>query len=195
MEEDRVIPQRPGRVLVIGGSAGSLMVVIEILKTLTKDMDLAVLIVMHRKSADDSVLIEVLGSKCSLEVKEAEDKDDIKAGMVFVAPSDYHVLIEQEGYLTLDDSEKVNFSRPSIDVTFESAADVYGRSLVGVLLSGANADGALGLMMIKQRGGAVVIQDARSAEVPFMPQEALLRVEPDMLLSSDNVGKLRALLE
>jgi two-component system chemotaxis response regulator CheB len=187
---------KPGRLLLIGGSAGSLTAIIQILQTLSKDMDVAVLIVTHRMpvSEDNNVLVDVLSAKCSLPVREIEDNDMLEAGVVFAAPADYHVLIEKNGCLKLDASEKVNFSRPSIDVTFESAAEVYGKNLIGVLLSGANADGAAGMEIIKRCGGYVVIQDPRDADVPYMPQEALLRVEPDMLLSKDNVEKLKVLL-
>ncbi len=197
MEEDQLnlVDKPPGHVLLIGGSAGSLTMVMQIVQMLRKESDVATLIVLHRKSAgEDNVLIDVLTSRCKLPVREVEDKDRLESGVVLVAPADYHVLIERNGCLTLDDSEKVHFSRPSIDVTFINAAEVYGTSLVGVLLSGANADGAEGLVAIKQMGGKVVIQDARSAEVPFMPQEALLRVEPDMLLSEENVERLNVLL-
>ena len=124
------------KLLVIGGSAGSLTMVLKIIPEFTTGMDIAVVIIFHRKSSDDSVLLDVLSNKTSFTVKEIDDKDKIQPGVIYIAPADYHVLIENDGTLTLDDSEKVNFSRPSIDVTFESAAEVYGSQLACMLLSG-----------------------------------------------------------
>jgi two-component system, chemotaxis family, protein-glutamate methylesterase/glutaminase len=181
------------KLLVIGGSAGSLALVLKIISLLQKEADVSVILVIHRMSStEDSVLLEVLTSKTSFEVKEVEDKDQLQPGVIYVAPSDYHLLVEKDGSLTLDDSEKVNFSRPSIDVTFESAAEVCGPSLVCVLLSGANADGAIGLKKVKEKGGRVIIQDPATAEFPFMPQKALELVEPDLLLNDKDVQKIVA---
>ena len=180
--------------MVIGGSAGALGMVLQIVQSLPLDADLAVLIVLHRKQAEENILLEVLRSKTAFEVYEAEDKDEMRSGVIYIAPADYHVLVERDHSLTLDDSEKVNYSRPSIDVSFESAAEIYGRSLVCVLLSGANADGAEGLVTAKARGAKVVIQDPRSAEFVYMPQQALRLVQPDMLLSENNLGSLYEML-
>lgn len=180
--------------MVIGGSAGALVMVLQIVQSLTIDMEVAVLIVLHRKQAEENVLLEVLRSKTELEVFEAEDKDEMRPGVIYIAPADYHVLIERDNTLTLDASEKVNYSRPSIDVSFESAAEIYGPSLVCVLLSGANADGADGLITAKARGAKVVVQDVRSAEFIYMPQQALRSIQPDMLLSGDNLSSLYEML-
>lgn len=182
------------KTMVIGGSAGALVMVLQIVQSLPADLDVAVLIVLHRKQAEENVLLEVLRTKTRFEVFEAEDKDEMKPGVIYVAPADYHVLIERDHTLTLDDSEKVNYSRPSIDVSFESAAEIYGRSLVCVLLSGANADGAEGLVYAKSRGAKVVVQDPRSAEFEYMPDQAMRSVQPDMLLSEDNLSSLLVLL-
>lgn len=180
----------PGKTIVIGGSAGSLIQVLRIIPLLRKDMDVSVLIVMHRMASHEDVLPGVLVAKTSFEVKEVEDKDELRRGVIYIAPADYHVLVERDFTLTLDDSEKVNFSRPSIDVTFESAAEVCGSSLVGVLLSGANADGAAGLKRVKEKGGRAIVQDPATAEFPMMPQSALELVKADFVMNDDNVAKI-----
>jgi two-component system chemotaxis response regulator CheB len=182
---------RSGKTIVIGGSAGSLSPLLRIIPLLRNDMNVSVLIVMHRMpSSEDNVLQEVLESRTSLEVKEVDDKDDLLPGRIYIAPPDYHVLVEKDGSMTLDDSEKVNFSRPSIDVTFETAAEVFGPSLVAVLLSGANADGAAGLIKVKEKGGRVIIQDPATADFGFMPQKGLEVVTADLILKKDNVDWL-----
>jgi two-component system chemotaxis response regulator CheB len=157
-------------------------------------MGLSGLVVMHRKPSEDNVLPEVLGSKAEYEIREVDDKDELLPGIIYVAPADYHVLAERDGSLTLDDSEKVNFSRPSIDVSFESCAEIYGASLTGVLLSGANADGVAGLEKIKACGGKIVIQDPKSAEFNYMPKLAAETVEADLLLTENNIDVLVELL-
>lgn len=178
------------KTMVIGGSAGALVVVLQIVQSLTIDMDLQVLVVLHRKQAEENVLLEVLRTKTDFEVFEVDDKDDMKPGVIFIAPADYHVLIERDYTLTLDASEKVNYSRPSIDVSFESAADIFGSSLTCVLLSGANSDGAEGLVAAKARGAKVVIQDPESAEFLYMPRQAMTVVEPDFILNDKNVAEM-----
>jgi two-component system chemotaxis response regulator CheB len=193
MEKDRLnhIAQK---VVAIGGSAGALAVVLQIIQRLKPDSNVAALIVLHRKPSDDNVLLDVLASKTDYEVREVEDKDELLPGIIYVAPADYHVLVERDGSLTLDDSEKVNFSRPSIDVTFESAAEIFGPLLTGVLLSGANADGVAGLARIKSYGGKVVIQDPESAEFIYMPRVAMQTMKPDLLLTENNIEALLELL-
>lgn len=182
------------KLLVIGGSAGSLTVVMKILPLLDKQMNMAVIIVFHRKSADDSTLTDVLSGKTVFEVKEVDDKDEIRQGVVYLAPPDYHVLIEKDTVLTLDVSERVHYSRPSIDVTFESAAEVYGSSLVCMLLSGANADGVDGLIAAQKKGAFIIVQDPESAEVPYMPDQALQKVKIDWLMTALNLNSLPAVL-
>ena len=121
-----------------------------------------------------------------------DDKDPILPGHIYLAPADYHLLIETDHQFSLDDSEKVNYSRPSLDVTFESAADVYGPSLVGVLLSGANADGTQGLTAIKKAGGVIIAQKPESAKVAFMPQQAILHTDIDFVF---DVAELAAFIQ
>lgn len=182
------------KTIVIGGSAGSLAMLLRIIPLLRREMNISVLIVMHRMASSEEVLLDVLDARTSFEVKEVDDKDELQKGVIYIAPADYHVLVEKGLSLTLDDSEKVNFSRPSIDVTFESAAMACGASLIAVLLSGANADGALGLKRVKEKGGVIIIQDPASADFPYMPERALEYVEPDLLLREDNIVKIAAFL-
>lgn len=183
------MPKSPDyKLLVIGGSAGGLTMVLKILPQLERSMNLAVVIVFHRKHSDDNVLIDVLSKRTHFIVKEAEDKDTLAAGTIFVAPADYHLLIEKNGMLTLDDSEKVNYSRPSIDVTFESAAEAVTSSLRCLLLSGANADGVSGLKLAKKYGALIAVQNPDSAEVPFMPRSALDNMKPDFIVDESNIG-------
>ncbi len=191
MGYQRSIIQRIPRLIVIGGSAGSLSMVLRILPYLNVTLHIPVVTVFHRKS-DDTTLIEVLSSRTGFEVREVEDKGGILPNVFYIAPADYHVLIEKDYTFTLDDSEKVNYSRPSIDVTFESAADAYGANLTCILLSGANADGVNGLKIAKQKGSSIVIQDPASAEVPYMPQQAMAQLTPDYILRPDNVQQMIA---
>jgi two-component system, chemotaxis family, protein-glutamate methylesterase/glutaminase len=181
------------KLLVIGGSAGALSMVIRILPLLKKEMHLSVIIVFHRMPADDNVLTEVLTARTEFAVKEADDKDVLSPGNIYLAPADYHILIEKDGSLTLDDSEKVNFSRPSIDVTFESAAEVYGPALACMLLSGANSDGTDGLARAKESGAFIIVQDPLTAEVPFMPRSAVSRVDADLILTDQTLPEIARL--
>lgn len=173
-------------VLIIGGSAGSLDVLIQLLPALRRDLDLAIVIVQHRKPGE-SLLVELLNEKTSWPVKEVEEKESIEKNTIYVAPADYHLLFEKDKTFSLDLSEKLHYSRPAIDVSFETAADVYGAALVGLLLSGANADGAEGLKKIKMAGGLTIVQDPLEAAVSYMPEQALDVVEPDYVA---NVGKI-----
>jgi two-component system chemotaxis response regulator CheB len=182
MEENKI-----GKVVIIGGSAGSLEVLIKILPRLQPIPSFALVIVLHRKNSEDSTLEELIAIKTTVPVKQVEDKTPLVPGYIYVAPSDYHLLFETNGDLSLDISEKVNYSRPSIDVCFESAAHVYGASLTGILLSGANADGTYGLQEIKKVGGVVVIQDPETAEMPFMPKTALDNNAPDFVLGIEEL--------
>lgn len=176
--------------LVIGGSAGSLAVVLRILSYLERGWRASVIIIFHRKDSDDGTLTDLLAHHTTWEVKEIEDKEEIKPGVVYVAPANYHVLLETNKGFALDYSEKINYSRPSIDVTFEAVAQVFGKSATGLLLSGANADGVAGLKLIKQYGGRVLVQDPATAETPFMPATAVKEVAVDFILQPDNEERL-----
>jgi len=173
-------------VLLIGGSAGSLEVILQILPALKPDLDLAIVLVLHRKSGE-SVLTEVLTNKITWPVMEAEEKDPLRKGSVYLAPPDYHLMIEKDRTFSLDFSEKVHYSRPSIDVTFECAAEVFGRQAIAVLLSGANADGAEGLAAIKAAGGLTIVQHPHEASVSYMPQFAVDHFQPSYVVSTREI--------
>ncbi|GAB3269270.1 chemotaxis protein CheB [Larkinella harenae] len=175
------------KAVVIGGSAGSIEVLLRLLPALPSALSFTVIIVLHRKSSTDSSLADLLSLKTAAPIKEVEDKDPVIRGAMYLAPADYHLLIEKEEVFSLDNSEKVNYSRPSLDVTFESAADVYGSSLVGILLSGANSDGTAGLNAVKKAGGIIVAQKPESAVSSFMPQQAILHTPIDLVLDVDGL--------
>lgn len=175
------------KMIIMGGSAGSLQVILKILEYIKPGFTIPVLLVLHRNASYPSPLEELVEQKTVLKVREIEEKDSIEKGYVYICPPDYHVLIEKEKTFSLDDSEKVNYSRPSIDVVFKSASDAFGENLVCILLSGANADGADGLKYTKKNGGLTIIQDPEEAEVPFMPQEALRRLKADYVLNSNEI--------
>lgn len=185
MEKDGIM--EGCKVLIIGGSAGSLEVLIQLLPRLAQIPTFAIIMVLHRKSAEDNTLEELIGFKTIIPVMEVEDKTPLEPGFIYIAPSDYHLLFENNHTLSLDTSEKINYSRPSIDVSFESAAAVYGKSLAAVLLSGANSDGTKGLLAIQQAGGTTVVQQPESAQMSFMPQSAILASKPDHVLDVEGI--------
>lgn len=175
------------KVILIGGSAGSLEVLLKVLGQLDSICTIAIVLVVHRKSADDNRLEELFRMKTRLPIKEIQDKTQIKAGRVHIAPADYHLLFEADGSLALDISEKVNFSRPSIDIAFESAAAVFKDRLISILLSGANSDGTNGLMQVRENNGTIIIQNPETAEMPYMPTFALQHLEADHIFSPDQM--------
>jgi len=177
MEENRL--NHACEFLLIGGSAGSLEVLFRLLPLLRADLAVPVALVLHRRNSGDSSLSELLGSKTVNPTHEVEDKEPITPGTIYLAPADYHLLIEHDRTFSLDYSEKINFSRPSIDVTFESAAEVYGPGLVAILLSGANEDGTSGLIAVKNAGGLAIMQNPDTAQMPFMPHYALTHLHID----------------
>jgi len=184
MEENKV--EKGFKVVIIGGSAGSLDVLMKVLPHL-HPITFALVIVLHRKSAEHNTLEDLIALKTIVPVKEVEDKTALLPGFIYIAPSDYHLLFESHDQLSLDTSEKVNYSRPSIDVSFESAAHVYGPLLTGILLSGANSDGTFGLQVLKEQGGIVVIQHPETAEMPYMPRTALENVTPHFVLDVEGL--------
>lgn len=173
---------KPVKLIVIGGSAGSLQVILNFLAAIPRDFPLPILIVLHRNGVFESNLEELFSSRTRVPVKEVEEKELIIPGTTYICPADYHVLLEKDHSFSLDYSERVHYSRPSIDVTFRSAADSFGEELVALLLSGGNADGVEGLQYIKARGGVAVVQDPATAEVPYMPQQAVTKGEIDFIV-------------
>lgn len=161
------------KAVVIGASAGAVEALSAILPRLPASFPLPILIVVHLPAQRPSVLAELLADKCQIRVTEAEDKEPIAPGAAYLAPPDYHLLVEHDGSLSLSADPPVRFSRPSIDVLFESAADAYGPGLVGIVLTGANSDGADGLRQVGQRGGVAIVQTPESAYAATMPSAAL----------------------
>jgi two-component system, chemotaxis family, protein-glutamate methylesterase/glutaminase len=164
---------RQAEAIVIGASAGALEALSAILPELPSGFNLPVIVVVHVPPDRRSVLAELFQAKCKIPVREAEDKEPISAGTVYFAPPDYHLLTERGKSLALSSDEPVLFSRPSIDVLFESAADSYGANLIGVILTGANQDGARGLQAITDAGGIALVQRPDGAFASAMPEAAI----------------------
>jgi two-component system chemotaxis response regulator CheB len=167
----------PYSIVALGTSWGGLSAMRRLLGGLPADFPIPIIVVQHRSKDSDRLLSQLLQDSTDLKVCEIEDKDALAPGTVHVAPANYHVLVES-GYTSLTIEEPVRFSRPSIDVTFESAADTYGAAAIGVVLTGANEDGARGLARIVNRGGRALVQDPKTAEIPAMP-EAAIRAVPN----------------
>ncbi|GAA4735893.1 chemotaxis protein CheB [Flavisolibacter ginsenosidimutans] len=178
------------KMIVMGGSAGSLDAILKIVPVLPVRSSTSFLIVIHRKNEPDSLLTELLSARTIMPVKEVEDKEPILPNHLYVAPPDYHLLMENQHWFSLDSSEKIHYSRPSIDVTFESVAETFGPACVGILLSGANADGAEGLKKIKGRKGLTVVQDPATADVQYMPQAAIDLFAVDKVLAPGAIAGL-----
>jgi two-component system chemotaxis response regulator CheB len=170
---------RPGEqydMILIGGSAGCLDVIVAVLEGLPKDFQVPIVLVIHRMKNTPSKLDKMLARKTGVkQISEPEDKEPVKAGRVYLAPQNYHLLIEADKSFSLDYSEPVNYSRPSIDVSFESFAQVYGPKLLAVVLSGANKDGAAGLETVIGCGGTALVQSPEAAEYASMPLAAIER--------------------
>jgi len=165
--------EAPIEAVAIGVSAGGIKALSSILPALPADFPVPVLVVIHLPPARKSLVADLFEDKCQLEVREAEDKEILTPGVVYFAPPDYHLLVETDRSLSLSSEEPVMFSRPSIDVLFETAADAYGPGLVGIILTGANPDGAAGLKAIRDAGGRAIVQVPAHAFAPAMPEAAL----------------------
>jgi two-component system chemotaxis response regulator CheB len=171
----------PYDLIVMGTSQGGLHALSTIVAGLPKNFRLPIAVVQHRSKDSDDVMISLLRECGSLPVREAEDKEMIESGWIYIAPPDYHLLVDGNAF-ALSTEAPVAYSRPSIDVLFESAAESYGERLVGVILTGANADGAKGLGRIKEFGGYAVVQDPATAESAPMPNAAIASVRVDRVL-------------
>jgi two-component system chemotaxis response regulator CheB len=173
----------------IGASWGGLKAVGRVLADLPDDIDLPVVVVQHRHpDSQEGALAELLNTQISRPVLDAEDKMQIEARHVYIAPPNYHLLVER-GSFALSVDERIQFARPSIDVLFETAADAYGRGVIGIILTGANEDGALGLARIKEAGGVAVIQDPLRAARRTMPDAAIAATAADAILPLEAIGK------
>ena len=175
------------KAIVIGTSQGGPKALHKLVSALPTAFPVPVMIVLHRHPEGKERAEKQLDSACLLTVKQAEDKEAVEAGTVYLAPPGYHLLVEDDETLSLSIDDKVNYSRPSIDVLFESAADVYGETLVAILLTGANRDGAEGLRTVKEAGGVTVVQDPADAETAAMPKAALRLMKPDKVMSLSEI--------
>ena len=176
-------------IVVVGTSWGGLAALRELVSCLPGDLSIPVVLVQHRHKQSDHTLWTLLQDRTELPVCEVEDKTPIERGKVFVAPPDYHLLVELDSFvLSVDDP--IRYARPSIDVTFSSAADTFGAGTIGVVLTGANADGAEGLRRIAERGGLALVQEPATAESPTMPAAALKAVPAARVMTVGAMGAL-----
>jgi two-component system chemotaxis response regulator CheB len=181
--------------IVVGASAGGVEALLKIFRTLPRGYRLPILTVLHVPDQRRSHLAEVFAQNLKIPVKEADDKETIAPGTLYFAGPGYHLSVESDFSLSLSQEERVFHSRPSIDVLFESAADAFGERLAGVLLTGANNDGARGMARISEYGGLTVVQDPAQALARTMPDAALALHTPDFLLPLPDIGSLLVELE
>lgn len=180
--------------VVVGASAGGVQALTLLLPALPANFRPAVLIVVHMPREHGHHLVEVFAPRCPLPVCEAQDKEPVEPGTVYFAPANYHLLVDPGPHLALSMDAPVNFSRPSIDVLFEAAADVYGEHLAAFVLTGGNADGARGLAAVRRAGGLTVVQSPESAQLPAMPTAALARCPADFVLPLEQMPLLLRVL-
>ncbi|HWU94556.1 MAG TPA: chemotaxis protein CheB [Sphingomonas sp.] len=177
------------RAVVIGASAGAIQALSLILPELPADFPLPVLVVVHVPADRDNILAPLFAARCRMAVREAEDKEPALAGTIYFAPPDYHLLVETDGSLSLSSDEPVLYSRPSIDVLFESAADAFGAALAGVILTGASTDGAAGLKTICDAGGLALIEEPETAYADTMPLAAIAACPTARVLTLDAIAE------
>ena len=174
--------------IVIGVSAGGMKALKTIFPSLLPDFALSVIIVQHRYPGTDNNLEKLLDAQCQITVRQAEEKEKIEPGIIFIAPPNYHLLVEDDRTFSMSLEGRVNYARPSIDLLFNSAADVYGPKLIGIILTGANNDGSKGLKTIKESGGLTIVQDPETAEADSMPKAAIAKTKVDYILPLYEIG-------
>lgn len=177
------MPPAVDKLVIIGGSAGSLPILLDVVENLPVGFQAPIVIVLHRLKNVNSDMDKILAdAQDHMKIREPEDKEPIQSGHIYLAPQNYHLLFETEKMFSLDYSELVHFSRPSIDVSFESAARVFGSNLTAVLLSGANQDGAAGMEAVVAEGGTGIVQDPSSTDYPAMPAAAIQKTNDILIL-------------
>lgn len=186
----QLLRDRQFEAVVIGASAGGVAALLEILPGLPPDVPVPVVVVVHMLRGRSSQLADLFASRLAVPVHEAADKEDVAPGAVYFAPADYHLSVENDGTFSLSNEALHIFSRPAIDFAMQSAADAYGPALVGVLLTGASHDGAEGLAAIGAAGGLTVVQDPHEAQSPLMPEAAIRRRQPDLVLPLKDIHAL-----
>lgn len=183
------MPNPVEHLVIIGGSAGSLSVLLPIVENLPKGFVTPIVIVLHRLKNVNSDMDKILeDTQEHMAIREPEDKEPIRKKHIYLAPQNYHLLFESEKIFSLDYSELVHFSRPSIDVSFESAAKVFGKNLTAVLLSGANQDGAAGVAAVVAAGGKVIVQDPATSEYSAMPRAAIEKTNDILILQPVDIA-------
>jgi two-component system chemotaxis response regulator CheB len=175
-------------VVVVGASLGGLDAVRLLLRNLPAEFSAPIVLVQHRMPESDGLLVQLLAEQSLLPVSEAEDKDPIEGGHFYIAPSDYHLSVEQ-GFFALSMDDPVCYARPSIDVLFESAADSFGAGTIAVVLTGSNRDGADGAQAVKRAGGRVLVQDPRTALSPVAPTAVIESTAVDAVLSVERIAR------
>ncbi len=180
---------QPIEMIVIGASAGGVEALTTVLTGLPKTFEVPIVVAQHLDESSEMFFIDQLNKKLTMPVKCPNDKDQINKNSVYIAPADYHLLIEENRTLSLSADPRVKFSRPSIDVLFESAAEVYEEKLIGVILTGANSDGSMGLKKIKDHGGLTIVQEPGSAKMNKMPQSAIEKSSVDYVLALQKISK------
>ncbi|SFC97785.1 chemotaxis protein CheB [Massilia yuzhufengensis] len=181
--------------VVIGGSAGGVDALVGLLPAIPRGFSAAVVCILHVPADRDSRLAELFDQRSALPVREARDKEAIEGGVIYFAGSGYHLSVERERCFSLSCEPPVHFARPAIDVLMESAAIAYGPALAGILLTGANHDGADGMCRIRERGGLTVVQDPEEAQASAMPGEAIRRCAPHLVLPLSGIRTLLPMLE
>jgi two-component system, chemotaxis family, protein-glutamate methylesterase/glutaminase len=175
------------KAVVIGGSAGSFQGMVRILSQLPKGFPLPIIMCLHRLKHVRNGFVEALSIKSVVQVTEPHDKENIKKGAVYLAPANYHMSVELGNHFALSTEEMVNNSRPAIDITLSTAAFVYREKLVGILLSGANRDGAAGMKSIHEKGGLTLVQEPTECMIDTMPKAALAATKIDQVLKIDQI--------
>lgn len=175
---------------MIGASAGGLHALKDLFIRLEDAFSIPIIIVQHISPTAENYLIHILNDTGKLKVKEADEKEVPRSGHAYLAPPNYHLLVEADHTFTLTIDERVNYARPSIDVLFETAAEAYKEQLIGIILTGANADGSRGLRKIHELGGLAIVQDPESAEVDSMPRAALQATPVDHVLAIEEMARL-----
>jgi two-component system chemotaxis response regulator CheB len=192
---DMALQGRTIEAVVIGASAGGVNALLEILPLQSTNYPCPIVVVLHVLKDRQNQLAEVFRQRMRMTVLEAGDKDELLPATLYFAPPGYHLLVEMERHLSLSCDPPIFFARPAIDATMESAADAYGDALLGILLTGANMDGAEGLAAIGRAGGLTVVQDPAQAQVPVMPEQAIRTRAPDLVLPLEDIRSLLLMLE
>jgi two-component system chemotaxis response regulator CheB len=190
LNEDIKKRWQDSKVLLLGGSAGSFKLLFRAVKYLTPSLNKTVIIIIHRKKNFLSEIEKLFAENSRMYLREVGDKDSIENNAIYIAPANYHTLIENETQFSLDVSDAVWYSKPSIDVTFESAADVFKNNCTAILLSGANQDGAQGLLKLRKQGSLTIVQDPADAEMADMPNAAINIKAADYILNTEEIFKL-----